>query len=78
VTEWKEFRSPDFANIKATLKHPVIFVGRYMGDGRKQVAKSPCGNGQFLRAWCPLQLRWTHAHSRNSNAAGESSARSLQ
>ncbi|MDB5819317.1 MAG: nucleotide sugar dehydrogenase family protein, partial [Rhizobacter sp.] len=28
VTEWKEFRSPDFAYIKATLKTPVIFDGR--------------------------------------------------
>ena len=28
VTEWKEFRSPDFATIKATLKEPVIFDGR--------------------------------------------------
>ncbi|HET6788106.1 MAG TPA: UDP binding domain-containing protein, partial [Aquabacterium sp.] len=28
VTEWKEFRSPDFDKIKATLKTPVIFDGR--------------------------------------------------
>ncbi len=28
VTEWKEFRSPDFEVIKATLKQPVIFDGR--------------------------------------------------
>ena len=28
VTEWKEFRSPDFAAIKALLKTPVIFDGR--------------------------------------------------
>lgn len=28
VTEWKVFRSPDFAVIKASLKHPVIFDGR--------------------------------------------------
>ncbi|MBC7699909.1 UDP-glucose/GDP-mannose dehydrogenase family protein [Aquabacterium sp.] len=28
VTEWKEFRSPDFAQIKASLKTPVIFDGR--------------------------------------------------
>jgi UDPglucose 6-dehydrogenase len=30
VTEWKEFRSPDFDHIKATLKTPVIFDGRNM------------------------------------------------
>ena len=28
VTEWKEFRSPDFNAIKAKLKAPVIFDGR--------------------------------------------------
>ncbi|RZI86238.1 MAG: UDP-glucose/GDP-mannose dehydrogenase family protein [Rubrivivax sp.] len=28
VTEWKEFRSPDFEQIKASLKSPVIFDGR--------------------------------------------------
>lgn len=32
VTEWKEFRSPDFATIKAKLKMPVIFDGRNMYD----------------------------------------------
>ena len=32
VTEWKEFRSPDFAGIKAALKNPVIFDGRNMYD----------------------------------------------
>lgn len=28
VTEWKEFRSPNFDAIKTTLKNPVIFDGR--------------------------------------------------
>jgi UDPglucose 6-dehydrogenase len=28
VTEWKEFRSPDFKHIAATLKTPVVFDGR--------------------------------------------------
>ena len=28
ITEWKEFRSPDFAEIKKQLKTPVIFDGR--------------------------------------------------
>jgi len=32
VTEWKEFRSPDFAAIKQTLKNPVIFDGRNLYD----------------------------------------------
>ena len=32
VTEWKEFRSPDFAEIKAALRNPVIFDGRNLYD----------------------------------------------
>ncbi len=32
VTEWKEFRSPDFDVIKAKLKNPVIFDGRNIFD----------------------------------------------
>jgi UDPglucose 6-dehydrogenase len=32
VTEWREFRSPDFDYIKATLKTPVIFDGRNLYD----------------------------------------------
>jgi UDPglucose 6-dehydrogenase len=32
VTEWKEFRSPDFASIKQKLKSPIIFDGRNLYD----------------------------------------------
>ncbi|WP_321913697.1 UDP-glucose/GDP-mannose dehydrogenase family protein [Paraburkholderia sp. J11-2] len=32
VTEWKAFRSPDFEQIKSSLKHPVIFDGRNLYD----------------------------------------------
>ena len=32
VTEWKEFRSPDFADLKARLTTPAIFDGRNMYD----------------------------------------------
>lgn len=32
VTEWQEFRSPDFETIKAELAHPVIFDGRNLYD----------------------------------------------
>jgi len=34
VTEWKAFRSPDFARIKAALKNPAIFDGRNLYDPR--------------------------------------------
>jgi UDPglucose 6-dehydrogenase len=32
VTEWQEFRSPDFEHIKSTLRTPVIFDGRNLYD----------------------------------------------
>ena len=32
VTEWKEFRSPDFDGMKAALKAPVVFDGRNLFD----------------------------------------------
>jgi UDPglucose 6-dehydrogenase len=32
VTEWKEFRNPDFDAIKAALKQPVVFDGRNIYD----------------------------------------------
>jgi UDPglucose 6-dehydrogenase len=28
MTEWKAFRSPEFDELRATLRHPVIFDGR--------------------------------------------------
>jgi UDPglucose 6-dehydrogenase len=32
VTEWREFRSPDFEEIKRALRVPVIFDGRNLYD----------------------------------------------
>jgi UDPglucose 6-dehydrogenase len=32
VTEWQEFRSPDFAAIKKALRTPAIFDGRNLYD----------------------------------------------
>jgi UDPglucose 6-dehydrogenase len=32
VTEWKEFRTPDFDHIKATLREPLVFDGRNMWE----------------------------------------------
>ena len=32
VTEWREFRSPDFDHIKGALRTPVIFDGRNLYD----------------------------------------------
>jgi len=28
ATEWKEFRSPDFARLRRTMRQPVVFDGR--------------------------------------------------
>ena len=38
VTEWNEFRNPDFDYIKLKMKSPVIFDGRNLYD-RKKMAK---------------------------------------
>ena len=32
ITEWQEFRSPDFERLKELLKAPVIFDGRNLYD----------------------------------------------
>jgi UDPglucose 6-dehydrogenase len=32
VTEWKEFKSPDFDKIRALLKQPIVFDGRNLYD----------------------------------------------
>jgi UDPglucose 6-dehydrogenase len=34
ITEWQEFRSPDFAAIRAVLGTPAIFDGRNLYDPR--------------------------------------------
>jgi len=38
VTEWNEFRYPDFERLKAALKEPVIFDGRNLYDPKKMQA----------------------------------------
>jgi len=38
VTEWREFRSPDFDGIKRTLSTPVIFDGRNLYDPAQMAA----------------------------------------
>jgi UDPglucose 6-dehydrogenase len=35
VTEWQEFRSPDFEAIRVRLKEPAIFDGRNLYDPRE-------------------------------------------
>ncbi len=38
VTEWQEFRSPDFETIKRTLKSPLVFDGRNLYDPKEMGA----------------------------------------
>ena len=35
LTEWNEFRRPDFEKIKSTMKNPVIFDGRNQYDKKR-------------------------------------------
>ena len=53
VTEWKEFRSPDFDLIKAKLSAPVIFDGRNLYDpvalARQGIAYYAIGRGASVR-----------------------------
>jgi UDPglucose 6-dehydrogenase len=39
VTEWREFTTPDFAEIKKRLNKPVIFDGRNLYDTKKIIAE---------------------------------------
>jgi UDPglucose 6-dehydrogenase len=54
VTEWKQFRSPDFAAIRAALKEPAIFDGRNLYDPAQVeeagLAYYGIGRGRSLRA----------------------------
>jgi len=34
VTEWNEFREPDFGKIKALMRRPAVFDGRNIYDPR--------------------------------------------
>jgi UDPglucose 6-dehydrogenase len=35
VTEWREFRSPDFARLRATMRQPVLIDGRNLYDPKR-------------------------------------------
>ena len=55
VTEWNEFRSPDFDTVKAALKHPVIIDGRNLYDPEMLAALglTHIGIGRNPRATVP-------------------------
>ena len=39
LTEWNEFRRPDFDKVKELMKSPVIFDGRNQYDGERLIQK---------------------------------------
>jgi len=54
VTEWKQFRSPDFAHLRDTLKDAVVFDGRNLYDPQEieaaGLAYYGIGRGRSLHA----------------------------
>jgi len=50
VTEWNEFRNPDFDYIKLKMKSPVIFDGRNLYDRQKMAARGFYYSGIGLSA----------------------------
>jgi UDPglucose 6-dehydrogenase len=53
VTEWNEFRNPDFDYIKLKMKSPVIFDGRNLYDRSKMAARGFYYSGVGLSALPP-------------------------
>ena len=39
LTEWNEFRRPDFDKVKSLLKYPIIFDGRNQYDGERLIQR---------------------------------------
>ncbi|MFD0727223.1 UDP-glucose dehydrogenase family protein [Lysobacter brunescens] len=54
ITEWKQFRSPDFAKLKSALKDAVVFDGRNLYDPAEVeaagVAHYGIGRGRSIRS----------------------------
>ena len=51
ITEWNEFREPDFEKLQSLMKRPVIFDGRNIYDGKKLKARGfdYYGIGSYLQ-----------------------------
>jgi len=51
ITEWQEFREPDFARIKKLMRTPVVFDGRniYQRDEMKQLGFTYFSIGRWWR-----------------------------
>ena len=52
VTEWREFRSPDFDRLRAVMRTPVVFDGRNLFDPAvMRVWASSTSASGAARAW---------------------------
>lgn len=51
VTEWREFRSPDFQRLRDTMRQPVVFDGRNLYEPAlmRQLGFAHCGIGRSSR-----------------------------
>lgn len=52
LTEWNEFRRPDFDRIKSLMKNPIIFDGRNQYDGNRLIERGfdyTCVGKQFSK-----------------------------
>ncbi len=75
VTEWKSFRSPDFAAMKATLREPVIFDGRNLyepGELRElDFVYYTIGRSGSLSSSAPLAPSQSRSHTVTARALSE-------
>jgi UDPglucose 6-dehydrogenase len=61
VTEWKEFRSPDFTRLKAELKAPVIFDGRNCTSRMRWPRSASTTTRSDARMSTPKPFPWVSA-----------------
>ena len=63
VTEWREFRSPDFAALITTMKQPLVLDGRNLYDpaSMQQMGFDYVGIGRSSAPQPPVQAAWPPA-----------------
>ena len=57
LTEWNEFRRPDFDKIKSLMKKPIIFDGRNQYNGERLIERGfdyTCVGKQYTREFATL------------------------
>jgi UDPglucose 6-dehydrogenase len=62
VTDWEEYRSPDFVLMKALMRHPVIFDGRNLLDQERATSSGFRYQGIGRRIAGP-RLAWVDART---------------